>query len=211
MKNQEKYYILMADIIESRDHQGDELIKSFKTIVNNMIKNHKDSFLSPPTITLGDEFQAIVKSLDTGVDIIIATEEFIIKNNFEFKLRYILNYGSVETEINPKVAYEMLGEGLTSARELLSEIKKDGKRFVINLDSDKSNIFNNLFYLFASIVDKWKLVDFELISSFIEKQDYKKVAQQFKRDRASVWRKEKTLQIRQYVAAKEVIKQVVKL
>jgi len=201
----------MADIIESRDHQGDELIKSFKTIVNNMIKNHKDSFLSPPTITLGDEFQAIVKSLDTGVDIIIATEEFIIKNNFEFKLRYILNYGSVETEINPKVAYEMLGEGLTSARELLSEIKKDGKRFVINLDSDKSNIFNNLFYLFASIVDKWKLVDFELISSFIEKQDYKKVAQQFKRDRASVWRKEKTLQIRQYVAAKEVIKQVVKL
>jgi hypothetical protein len=211
MKNSKKYYILMADVIESRDQQGDELIKSFKAIVNSMIINHKDSFLSPPTITLGDEFQAIVKSLDTGVDIIIATEEFIIKNNFKFKLRYILNFGSVETEINPKVAYEMLGEGLTSARELLSEIKKDGKRFVINLDSDKSNIFNNLFFLFASIVDKWKLVDFELISSFIEKQDYKKVAQQFKRDRASVWRKEKTLQIKQYLAAKEVIKQVVKL
>ena len=201
----------MADIIESRNQQGDLLMNKFKNIVKDIIKNHEDSFLSPPTITLGDEFQAIVKSLYHGIDIIIKIEELSIRHKNDFKLRYVLNYGTIETKINPKVAYEMLGKGLTTARELLSKLKKDDRRFVFNLDSDKSEVFNGLFYLYASIIDKWKFNDFELISSFIKQQDYKKVALHLNRDRSSTWRKEKTLQIKQYLVAKEIIRQIVKI
>jgi len=211
MKNQNKYFILMVDVVKSRSMQGNVLMDNFKELVDNISKIQKSVFLSPPTITLGDEFQSVVKTLKDGIDTIIMIEELLIKSKSDFKLRYVLNYGVIETKINPAIAYEMLGEGLTTTRELLSGLKKEGSRFFINLNSDKSELFNGLFYIYSSIVDKWKYNDYKLVNSFIINQDYKKVAKQLNRDRASTWRKEKTLQMKQYFVTKILIKKLIKL
>lgn len=58
-------------------------MEDFKLLVNK-IKNEKaGSFLSPQTITLGDEFQSIVTNLKDGIDIIIYIEETVIKEQYK--------------------------------------------------------------------------------------------------------------------------------
>lgn len=211
MDDSGKYYILMADVIKSRNQSGQKLMVDFKKLIDELKKDHKDSFLSPPTITLGDEFQSIVSSLNAGVKSIIAIEETIIKQNFEFKLRYVLHYGSIDTWINHESAYEMLGNGLTRTRELLSELKRKNNRIFIQIPIKQGDILNNLFKLFSFKIDKWKRKDYTLISQFIQGKDYKMIASDMEKERSAIWRKEKSLQIEQYLVIKRLISQIVEL
>lgn len=208
-ENIQKYYILMADIIGSRNKKGNILMDQFSNVVKQVTKESNEAFFSPITITLGDEFQSVVKSLKDGIKIITSIEEYIIKYKYEFKLRYILYYGTIETSINSEIAYEMLGEGLTKAREYLGNHKKEENRIHFELQNEKSVILNKLFYLYTSLLDKWKIKDFELIYSFIRNADYKEVARKLNKDRANVWRKNKSLQIHQYITIKELIDKIV--
>ena len=80
----------MADIIGSRNKKGNILMDQFSNVVKQVATKNNEVFLSPLTITLGDEFQSVVKSLKDGIKIITSIEEYIIKYKYEFKLRYIL-------------------------------------------------------------------------------------------------------------------------
>ena len=201
-----KYFILMADIIQSREYKPTNLMQNFKKICDNINKKYKESFLSPITITLGDEFQSIVGSLKDGIEIIINFEEEIIYSKKYFKLRYVLNYGDIDTQINPDKAYEMLGPGLTDARNMLEVEKHKDKRFIIDVKNSKLTLQLNLaFFLFQSIVDKWKYKDYKTISAFLKHNDYKKVAKVIKKDVSSAWRREKSLKIDEYSAAKKLL------
>jgi len=201
-----KNYILMADIIKSRKKSADFLMRDFKEISNEINRRFAHAFYSPITITLGDEFQSIVRSLKNGVEVIIAFEESFIKYQKNFKLRYVLNFGEIETPINRLRAYEMLGEGLAEGRDLLEEQKYTNKRFHFKVEDNAiSEKMNLIFYLYQSVVDGWKLRDFELVSAFLKYKDYKVVAQHFKKDISLMWRREKSLKISEYLTAKRLI------
>ena len=92
------YVILMADILESGEKDANELMLEFKKTVKYINDNWQKNIISPLTITLGDEFQAIIDNVQNAVNIIIEIEEFIIAKGFTFKLRYVLNLGKIETE-----------------------------------------------------------------------------------------------------------------
>ena len=203
-------FILMGDIIGSRDKQSKKLISDFKKLLKN-VSNNKEAFISPPTITLGDEFQGVVKSLTDGINIIFQIEEMIIKKSYDFKLRYVLYYGQIDTPINRESAHGMMGEGLIKARELLNSLKRTENRIRLELNDQKSYIFNMLFFIYASIVDKWKQNDFELLKYFFEYVDYKIVAQKTKREKGNTWRRAKTLQIQQYFTTKKIIIETIKI
>jgi len=205
---EKKYYILMADIIDSRDADGDKLMQEFKKLVTKVSKEKKNSFLSPMTITLGDEFQSVVKSFEEGIDVLIKLEEEKIEFGTEIKLRYVLCYGEIDTPINPESAHEMLGKGLTKSRAILSKLKKEAKRFHFDLQSEQSEILNKIFFLYSSIIDKWKVDDYELIHSFLQEADYYKVAEKLNKNRGYTWRKEKALEIKQYFTTKELINDI---
>ncbi|MGD8779840.1 MAG: SatD family protein [Ignavibacteria bacterium] len=209
-KNNNKF-ILMADIIGSRNKESKKLISDFKKLVKNISSNNKDTFLSPLTITLGDEFQSVVKSLSDGINIIFQIEETIIKKEYNFKLRYILYYGPIDTAINKESAYGMLGDGLTKARESLNNLRPAENRILLELQNRKSQTFNMLFFIYSSIIDKWKQSDFKLLTNFFEYGDYKIVAQKMKREKGNTWRKAKTLQIQQYFTTKKLINEIIKL
>jgi len=205
------YYILMADIINSRSKPGSLLMEDFKLLVNKIKNDKAGSFLSPPTITLGDEFQSIVTNLKDGIDIIIDIEETVIKEQYDFKLRYVLYFGNIETQVNPNRAYEMLGEGLTQARELLNRQKKNNDRITIQTQNKHGEVLNNLFKIYFFIIGNWKQNDFPLINLFIEEKDYKIVARKLERERSGIWRKEKSLHMEEYFLLKKIINQTIDL
>lgn len=201
-----KHYILMADIVRSSKHDANILMREFREISNNINSEFKNAFLSPITITLGDEFQSIINSLKSGIEIIISFEEQILQFKEKFKLRYILNYGEIDTPINPNQAYQMLGEGLADTREMLEDLKKSDKRFFVKNDNDElTKKLNLAFYVYQSFVDDWKEKDFKIISAFFKYKDYKLVAKNLKKDTSLMWRREKSLKINEYLASKELL------
>jgi hypothetical protein len=121
MKNKE-HIVLMADIIDSRKNDQNELMLKFRNVTEEINKSHKKGILSPMTITLGDEFQGVVKNISAAINLILELEEKLMLNNAGFKLRYVLYEGKIDTPINDKIAYGMLGEGLTKAREALQQV-----------------------------------------------------------------------------------------
>jgi hypothetical protein len=202
-----KQFILMADVISSGKKDQKKLMVDFKDLVEDVNESYKNDILSPLTITLGDEFQGVIKNLVTSANIILSLEENIIHKKLNFKLRYVLHQGEIETPINTDIAYEMLGQGLTEARLKLNNLKTDKSKFVISIENKlKENILNNAFKIFEGISQKWDLKkDYELVSHFIQFCDYKIIAEKLHKTRSQIWKREKTLNIESYKATKNII------
>ncbi|MBD1395129.1 SatD family protein [Mucilaginibacter glaciei] len=201
-----EYVIIMADIINSRDENQAALMLAFKKLVSDVNESRKDILVSPLTITLGDEFQGVMDRIEDAVKVIFDLEEAIIKNGSDFKLRYVVVEGLIETPINKEIAYGMLGDGLTRARKYLENLKKEDLRFFFWLkDQQQKNALINVFTAFQDIVDDWNPErDFYLVTAFLAFGDYKRVAMELQKERSLMWKRKKNLKINAYFALKEV-------
>jgi hypothetical protein len=197
----------MADVIGSRKSDQNELIQEFRKVTDNTNASCHRHFLSPITITLGDEFQAVAKNLLSAITIILNLEENIIALNGEFHLRYVLLEGKIETPINPAIAYGMLGSGLTKARETLTGMKKNKSRFhVILQDKALENALQNAFIALQGIIDDWRPdKDYYIVAKFLQNRDYKEVALELNKERSLIWKREKGLKLEEFFALKKVI------
>lgn len=201
------FIIVMADIVDSRNMQQNKLMKSFKKITDEINYEKKDILLSPITITLGDEFQCVVKNVEAGIELMLAIDEKKLYEMADFKLRYVLVEGGIETPINHEIAYGMLGEGLTIAREKLIEYKNAYHRYSIQLNNvSKSEALANSLIVYQNIIDTWKMEkDYHLIARFLQLKDYKLVADELGKTRSQIWKREKSLNLEAYFSIKQVI------
>lgn len=197
----------MADVVSSRSKDQKQLMEDFKIITEAINYKHSKKLKSPLTITLGDEFQGITKDVNAALQIIFSLDEEILIRGAGFKLRYVLLEGQIDTPINDKIAYGMLGEGLTNARKALQEAKLTKNRYHIILkNSEMSKALNNSFIIYQGLTDDWKMVrDRELLTEFLKGNDYKIVADELGKTRSQIWKREKSLKINEYIATKEVI------
>ena len=205
MKKKE-HIVLMADIIDSRKSNQNELMRSFKKITEEINKSHKNAMLSPITITLGDEFQCVIKDVASAVNLILQLEEKRILDQSGFSLRYVLYEGRIDTPINPDIAYGMLGEALTKAREALEHTKLTNNKYYFHLqEKQAAAALQASMSVYQNITEDWNLEkDHELISKFIELKDYKLVAEALGKTRSQIWKRHKNLKIEPYFAIKQV-------
>ena len=196
----------MADIIGSRDEEQAPLMAGFKELVSGVNKLRKDTMVSPLTITLGDEFQGVLDNVNDAVNIVLDLEEAIVRNGKDFKLRYVVVEGLIETPINKEIAYGMLGDGLTRARKYLEQLKKDDLRFLFWLkDGQRNKALNNVFTALQEIMDDWNVGrDYYLVTAFLKFDNYIRVAMELKKERSLMWKRKKSLKINAYLALKEV-------
>lgn len=207
MSKKEDQIILMADIVNSGSSDSKNTMETFKEIVRNTNAVFIKSIDSPLTITLGDEFQGVVNNIANAIKIICYIEEYIVKNNIKFKLRYVVNEGIIDTEINPIRSYEMLGKGLTEARKLLNELKKSKSRFFIDINLEaKKELLNESLLVYQNIIDNWNIEkDHDLLAKFIDLEDYKKVSLAVNKDKSQIWKRNKNLNIDSFFAIKRVL------
>ncbi|WP_194976821.1 SatD family protein [Aquiflexum lacus] len=196
--------ILMADIKGSSKVPAEKLMKQFRALVGKVNTDRKENIKSPLTITLGDEFQGVIDTFENGIKIIFELEEEIVSSEFDFKLRYVLLEGQIDTEINEDIAYQMLGSGLTSARKDLEELKKGDRRFLIKSDKDPKDVYlNKAFNIYQNFVDSWK--EKALVKEFLNFDDYKIVAKHIGLDPSNAWRRKRSLNIVEYKDIKDLI------
>lgn len=201
-------WILMADIIHSSGQDAKALQFDFKYDVDKINSEFSKKILSPLTITLGDEFQGVIKDLKTCIEIIFAFEENILLFESKYELRFVVQRGIIETAINPTIAHGMLGDGLSKARKNLANLKRDEKRYFFDTNlKAKSEALNAAFSVYQEIYKNWeKPEEKKLAYLFIENNDYKYVATKTGKTRSQIWKREKSLNISAYFSIKKVIK-----
>src|SRR5450759_588107 len=127
------YHVMMADIVKSSSLEPAWLGEAFERLVSRCNEKCSDDIISPLTITLGDEFQGVAASLKGAVDTIFCLEETLLAEKFPFRLRYVVLYGEIGTEINRTLAHGMMGSGLTPARQKLTHKQRSRPQFQIEL------------------------------------------------------------------------------
>lgn len=199
-------YILMGDVIGSRQFPQEELRANFVTLIDSCNRMYKEQIESPYTVTLGDEFQGIPNSLSTAVSTIFYLEETLFSKQFPFSIRYVLVFGTIQTPINTEIAYTMMGPGLTKARELLSDKKRGEPRFHFDLSNLKtSDYLNTLFFVLDGIARRWRKKDSKLILEMIQNSNDKEVARKHNKNRSQIWKRRKNNLIDEYRSLKEII------
>ncbi|MFW5882815.1 MAG: SatD family protein [Verrucomicrobiota bacterium] len=137
--------VLIGDLVGSREAAEraalQTQLKKACTAASKVARAEK-RLLSPYTITLGDEFQAVL-SRGTGLfGDCLRIQEMLYPECF----RIGLGVGEISTPINRKAALEMDGEAFYKAREAIDALKRSGERvhLACSAPADWLNTFASL-------------------------------------------------------------------
>lgn len=157
-ENDKKQYIaIIGDIVDSKKIQdrGKVQVRLQDTLsAVNMLYNN--SIASNFIITLGDEFQGLLKNGEDTMKIL----EQIEYEMYPVKIRFGIGIGEITTEINPKMSLGADGPAYYNARQMIEElklIKNKTSEYDIKLKSEKDCdiLINVIFSLLYALKKHW--------------------------------------------------------
>lgn len=170
-----RHFILMGDIINSREINEEQLWADLNEVITNARNEFTVSILSSLEIKIGDEFQVIMKDMTSLLSLLLYLDIY-----FRYKkinCRFAIGYGDVVGNINPESAYNMLGIGLTNTNALLNS-KKERYSFFIQDDIYKTILLNTIgillkdtlsnltkkqiIFLYNKVIKKNNMIELEL-------------------------------------------------
>lgn len=119
--NQQSHYaVIMGDLVHSeRTPSVEYLHEQFNAAIDRQNLLKKASLASPLTITLGDEFQGLARSLASALPIVQAVRFQLMAAGID--CRFAIGLVELKTPINADRAWNMMGPGLAQTREKLNE------------------------------------------------------------------------------------------
>lgn len=118
------YSVINMDIVHSRKIKNRiEVQNIIKNYLKSLSKKYEDKLLTPITITLGDEWQIVLKDISKSYTIITEINEFL--NDYDIKTYSGIGIGSISTEVYNRSS-NMDGEAFINARNALNLSKKGG-------------------------------------------------------------------------------------
>lgn len=133
--------------------------------------------LSPYTLTLGDEFQAVLPDLNRGLRDWIA----ILAHLAPVKARFVWAAGPLSTRINPVAALQMDGPSFAEARRLMEILKRRKvlcARIGWALPGPPPLLANAALAQLAATMDGWKPVTFRLLLHLLDGRSAEESAKQ---------------------------------
>ncbi len=145
--------VLIGDIVASRKIKDRSSVqKKLKSTIRQLNRNNPN-LLSPYTITLGDEFQAVFNKAELIFSDIIT----IMLALYPEQVRFSIGAGAIDTPINKQQAIGMDGPAFYLARKGIEHLKATGYLFTTNgLIEAQQDIVNNSLYLVSHHMAKWK-------------------------------------------------------
>lgn len=128
---------LIGDMVASRTQadrrKGQEMLQTACESLNTRAAEF--GLLSPLTLTLGDEFQALFNQAGQVWHCVLALEAAMAP----MAIRFALGVGEITTEINTERALGMDGPAFYHARDGIGALKKSGHRYTVRgLDREGS-------------------------------------------------------------------------
>ncbi len=177
---EQKYFVVIADIINSKKIvERGELQKTLEKTLKE-VNEKKEGIVSPYTITLGDEFQAVYDKPDN----IFSHIWHILEKVFPHKIRFSIGIGKITTNINRKNALGMDGEAFYLARNGIERLKEEKKvYFRINTEIPEIDLINNILKLISSLIITWKKDRYKIFNYYRTGLKVKEIAEKLENEK----------------------------
>jgi Mor family transcriptional regulator len=166
--------VLIGDIVASRKIKDRASIQKQLTAAIRQLNRTNSNLLSPYTITLGDEFQAVYAKADHLFSDLVS----ILLALYPEQVRFSIGIGTIDTPINKQQAIGMDGPAFYLARKGIEQLKASGYLFIVNgLPDKQQDIVNNSLFLVSHHLGKWKqsrLSVFQLLQQGLSVSDMTK-------------------------------------
>lgn len=172
----ERFLVLIADIESSKEIKEEER-KALQARLQQELDhlNKTDNApVSPYTITLGDEFQAVFKN----TEMLFVHIFRILTILYPVKARFSLGVGGIATSINTEQAIGMDGPAFHEARQGIETLKESGFLFHLNVEEEDNatlKLINNSLQLLSHEIQTWKKNRLSILYLSKEGYDYKKI------------------------------------
>jgi hypothetical protein len=182
-----KYIVVIGDIVESKDLKPAlrKQTQNYLEDVFEQLNRQSEHLLSPYTITLGDEFQAVYRLADHLFHDIWAFTAQI----HPVRVRVAISVGEITTEINREQSLGMDGPAFHAARDRIDEMKADDILLSLTTE-DKSfdRLVNSSFRILAGNLQTWNKNRFSILKKRYENIEVKKIARELDLSEVAVYK-----------------------
>jgi hypothetical protein len=186
-----QYLAIIGDIVDSKQlRQRGE----FQTKLAGCLKtvsSRNPALVSPYTITLGDEFQAVYKNADRlWLDLFS-----ILRDIHPVQARFAIGVGQLSTEVNRKQALGMDGPAFHQARAAITGLK--GTSYLIRLQGaappagagfDPWNLINRLLNLMSHRMAAWEQNRLRILCGLLAGQSVGEIGEELGISKVAVYK-----------------------
>lgn len=165
---------LIGDICDSRSLEAKDrakLQKQLKSLLHSLNEEFAQSILSPFTLTLGDEFQALFADATTLWPALTTLQAEL----FPVRLRFGFGLGEIVTDINRESALEMDGPAFYRARDAISFLK--GREDIYRVEGlPDMDLIAPTLSLLSDAQNKWKKRRFQVFKAYLATEPVEAIA-----------------------------------
>lgn len=165
------YCVITADVNRSREIPERKLLQNqILEALKEANRHFKKHLVAEFAITLGDEWQGVLKDISQSYKIVSYFQEEL----YPISVSFGVGEGEIATEISRR-SVEMDGEVFRRSREALNRAKKKSRIFYIT-NSSTDRLLNTTFQLLQILQDSWTKRQYQKIMLYKELQREKLVA-----------------------------------
>lgn len=168
------YVAVIGDIVESKKLKDRKAVQEkLSSVLNDINIKYGEDMASKFMITLGDEFQGLLRAGIHTMEIV----EKIEREMYPERIRFGIGIGKITTGINPDIPLGADGPAYYNARKMIDEIKaiekrkmepKSNMKVAIEDNSDISELMNAVFSLNAVLKAKWTDRQRKIINTYLK-------------------------------------------
>lgn len=185
--------VLIGDLVRSRELEPEQR-RSVQQILEKTlsdISRQSTELLTPHTITLGDEFQAVYKKADD-----LLSDSWAVMNALHpVKVRFSFGIGTITTDLNREQAIGMDGPAFHAAREGMDELKSSGSYYQFTskmsereMEDPALTLINESLFLISRQMESWKRTRFSILHKLEKNRSIKEIAQQLDISETAVYK-----------------------
>ena len=207
MQSDKKYIVVIGDIISSRKvEKRNDLQNKLLDVFADLNAFHEENHLiSPYTITLGDEFQAVYER----ADYLFLNSIRILEKVYPQRIRFSYGIGEISTELNRKQSIGMDGSAFYLAREGIENLKEQRGNYKFNVsgleDPELEKLYNNSLFIFSNLLEGWHKNRYFILTNTMTGKTVKEIAKELKLTETAVYMNIYDGSIREMMAILEIM------
>ena len=174
---------VIGDIVGSKSlTDRGEVQQKLKSVLAAINETYRDDIASDFMITLGDEFQGLLKRGGRAMEIVEEIEDRM----YPVSIRFAVGIGEITTDIDPRLPLGADGPAYHNARRAMNELKAAEKKAkspdaykMIATQGDNGDtdaLLNSVLMLCSVIKRKWSPRQREIILAYLECGDQQRAA-----------------------------------
>lgn len=172
------YTVIIGDIIDSKKIAERKQVQTkFKEVLHEINQKYAADIASQFTITLGDEFQGLLKNRNNIFNIITEIEMGI----HPISMRFGIGVGEVSTAINFKSSSEIDGPAYHRARAMVEELeisesqysKRQANMLIASQEENQEidQLLNAILSVCTTLKSKWTKRQWEVVEAYLANEE----------------------------------------